>query len=329
MPTHQMGQLRFSGRDCVTSLGYTPGYQSVSASVSGGDAGASSFQDVVLTPNTGSFSRGTDYYVSLSIPQDMNYDMSFNIKLTKKEDNQNQVYQYIKSVSVGRGGTSENVYSVSLYEKSDGSVAAMIPLTYRSGVTNLKDSLYYERGDANGDGYEWYLGTGTTRYTGTNNVNNLSVIASWRQETGVNYGVFNMIFRPVEDGFDNLLLEMVRSAEDYDIQRTTEGGQTEYGRKIDISKLKVEMYSLNNLVDRMNRGGTLSRIGVWSHPGLTMAINGEEIKVGRSGYYENDVVDVSSLGIVAPDNDWSNQWTVDYMYRVDTEDNANETKEGE
>lgn len=317
---YQIGQLRFSGKGCVTNLGYTPGYQAVSASVSESSAGNSSFQDVILTPNTGSFVRGKDYYVSLAIPQDMNYNLEFNIKLTKKEDNKTQVYQYLKNVTVNRGGTGANVYNVALYEKSNGSVAAMIPLTYRRGITTVKDSLYYEANDANGDGYEWYLGTGSTVYNGTNKVNNLAVVASWKQETGVNYGIFELVFRPVEDGFDNILLEMVRSPEDYDIQRTDSSGVTEYGRKVDITKMKVTLYEINNLVDSMNKGGTLTRVGVWSHTGLIMALNGEEIKVGPSGFYEQDVIEIESLGIVAPDNNWDYNWTIDYMYNIDEEE---------
>lgn len=122
-----------------------------------------------------------------------------------------------------------------------------------------------------------------------------------------------MVFRPVEEGFTGILLEMVRTPEDYDIQRTTPDG-IEYGRKVDATKTKVTLYSLNNLVSNMFRGGTLERIGIWSHPGLTMAINGEEIKVGPSGFYECDVVPVKSVAIVAPDNDFTNNFTIDYTY---------------
>ena len=70
-----------------------------------------------------------------------------------------------------------------------------------------------------------------------------------------------------------------------------------------------------------NATAALSRIGVWSHPGLVMAVNGEEIRVGPSGFYELDTVPVETLGIVAPDGDYSNNWTVDYEYK--------QTEEGE
>lgn len=311
-----IGQYRYSGSGCVTSMTYTPEYQSVSST---GDGSGSNFQDLVIVPSS-EFSRGSDYYVRLEIPQDMNYDLQFNVKLIKKQDNTNQVYQFLKNVSIVRGGTGENVYNVALYEKSDGSVAAMIPLEYKPGITTQRDALYYDAEDANKDNYLYYLGTGGLNgYNATTKVNFLSVVASWKQENTVNYGVFEMVFRPVEDGFTGILLEMVRTPEDYDIQRTTPDG-IEYGRKVDATKTKVTLYSMNNLVNEMFRGGTLDRIGVWSHPGLTMAVNGEEIKVGPSGFYECDVVPIKSLGIVAPNNDFTNNFTVDYTYEVTQQD---------
>lgn len=307
-----IGQYRYSGSGCVVPIAYTPEYQSVSST---GDSSGSNFQDLVIVPST-EFSRGSDYYVRLEIPQDMNYDLQFNVKLIKKQDNLNQVYQFLKNVNIVRGGTGENVYNVALYEKSDGSVDAMVPLPYKQGITTKRDALYYDPEDMNQDKYIYYLGTGSFNgYNATTKVNFLSVVASWRQENTVNYGVFEMVFRPVEDGFTGILLEMVRTPEDYDIQRTTPDG-IEYGRKVDATKTKVVLYAMNNLVNEMFKNGTLDRIGVWSHPGLTMAVNGEEIKIGPSGFYECDVVPVKSLGIVAPDNEFINNFTVDYTYEV-------------
>lgn len=305
-----IGQYRYSGSGCVSSISYTPEYQSVSST---DDSSGSNFQDLVIVPST-EFTKGSDYYVRIEIPQDMNYDLQFNVKLIKQKDNSNQVYQFLKNVSIVRGGTGENVYNVALYEKSDKSVAAMIPLLYQQGITTQKDKLYYDESDKDQDKHKYYLGTGSLNgYNYTDKVNFLSVVASWRQDTTTNYGVFEMVFRPIEEGFTGILLEMVRTPEDYDIQRTTPDG-VEYGRKVDVTKTKVTLYSLNNLVSNMFRGGTLERIGIWSHPGLTMAINGEEIKVGPSGFYECDVVPVKSVAIVAPDNDFTNNFTIDYTY---------------
>lgn len=308
---YQIGQYRYQGTGCVSTFGSSIGYQSVSMGDSS-EATSTSFQDVLITPDT-AFVKDKDYYLSISIPQDMNYDMTFNLKIVKKEDNINTVYQFLKSITITRGGTGENVYNVVLYEKSDGSVAAMIPLDYQSGAANTKDLLYYDKRND-----KYYLGQGGTSYIETYNYNDLSIVASWRQEIGENYGVFELTFRPVEDSFEGILLEMVRTAEDYNIQRPGEDGQTEFGRKVDIDKVKYTLYSLNNLVDNMNRDGSLSRIGVWGHSGLTMVVNGEEIKIGPSGYYELDALPVNSLAIVA--TSFLDNFSIDFEYNNEEED---------
>ena len=308
MPTYQIGQLRYSGSGCVSDVASSVSHQNVSINSGTVNEEGSYFQDVVISPNT-AFVKDRDYYLSIKIPQDMNYTLTFNIKLIKSEDNINNVYQYLKNITIERGGgDTSNIYNVVLYEKSDGSVAAMIPLEYSPGGINTKDYIYY---DSQNDYY--YLGNGGTSYTRTYNYNDLSMMASWREELGDNFGVFELVFRPVEDSFTGILLEMVRTAEDYNIQRS----DGTYGRIIDLTRVEYTLYSLNNLVDLMNKDRTLSRIGIWSHPGLMMAINGEEIKIGPSGYYELDAVPVESIGIVA--TGWKDNWTIDYQYDNDAE----------
>ena len=127
-----------------------------------------------------------------------------------------------------------------------------------------------------------------------------------------------MIFRPIEEGFVSIVLSMTRQSEDYNIQHTTQNG-TEYGRILDIDKTVCELYKVNNLVNSMNSNANLDRIVVWGHSGLMMAINGEEIKIGPSGFYELSEVPVSSLGVVA--RDFNDSFTVDYEFsNKDTEE---------
>lgn len=313
-----IGQIRYSGSGCVDTETFKVGYHSTSL-----DAGVSNFKDVIITPSK-QFSKNKDYYVKLAIPQDMNYDLTLNIKLIKKNNGTNQVYQFLKKVTVLRGGAATNVYNVALYEKSNGQIAAMIPHNYQTGITTKLDELYYDKDDINKDSQKYYLGTGLMNgYLRTDKVNLLSVVASWKQESSTNFGIFELVFRPVESGFTDMLLEIVREPIDYDIQRTTSNG-IEYGRKININDMQISIYSLRNLVDKIFQNGQLERIGVWSHPGLLMAINGEEIKVGPSGFYEIDVLPITSLGIVAPDNNFNNNFTVDYTFDIDAITKAKE-----
>ena len=316
MSNYNIGQYRYTGSDCMYPVSASAGYKTVTMgdNYMDEDAASTYFKDVVVVPST-PLKPKKDYYLSISIPQDINYDMSFNIKLINSTDDSataSQNYQFIKTVTINRGGSGENVYNVVLYEKSDGTVSAMIPLPFVRNSESVLDAIYYD------NIYDrYYLGLGGLNYKLTYNFNDVAIVASWKENQGLNYVNFDMIFRPLEQ-FDTILIEMVRSAEDYNIQRSV-GDAIEYGRVINAANLKYKLGELNNLVQYMNNGGSLSRIGVWSHSGLLMAINGEEIRVGRSGLYEIDVIDIDSIGIVADDNDYTNNFTIDYQYLISTQ----------
>ena len=309
MPSgYSIGQLRFRGEGtCVSTVPSSKSYKSISMTGSS-NTDDTSFRDIRITTNS-PLVRDTDYYLYVKIPQDMNYNLTFNIKLTKREaQGGTEEYQFLKSITIPRGGSATNVYTVVLYETSSGTVKAMIPKTYAAGQTNVKDDIYF---DANTEKY--YLGNGNTTYTETANYNDLSMTASWVHQAGDYFGYAEMVFRPVEDNFSEITIEMVRTAEDYNIQGTDTSDEIIYGRYIPLDDFDYTLYTMTNLVNEINPNGTLSRIGVWSHPGLLMAVNGEEIRVPNSGYYELDnILPVESLGIVAVD--YSDNWSLDFMY---------------
>lgn len=306
-----IGQYRYSGSGAVTVINPVLSYKPIAMST-GSSVDSTSFQDIQISPANGTFLQNQDYYFKISIPQDMNYTLSFDVQLIKTEaSGTSEVYQFIKNVTIERGGSGTNAYIVVLYEDLDGNVSAMVPLPYVAGTQNTRNLIYYQESTD-----RFYIGNGGTSYSRYDKLNNLSVVASWRQETGDNFGIFEMTFRPIDSGFSHIHLKMVRTAEDYNIQRVNPDGSTEFGRKIDINKVTATLYSLNNLIDTvpLSPSGILSRIGVWSHPGLVMIINGEEIRVTANGYYELDALPITSLGVVAPDNDYTNFFTIDYAY---------------
>lgn len=305
-----MNQLRFDGTGTMTSINPVLGYKSIT--IAGDDfVEESAFQDITISPNNGQFVQGRDYYLELMIPQDMNYSMTFEIQLIKATGSENN-YQHIKTVVLNRGGSGANVYTVVLYEGSDGVVRAAVPKNYVATATNTKNEIYYQASTKS-----YYLGNGGTSYTKWTKVNDSFMIASWKQSSSTNYGVFQIIFSPIESGFTHIHVKMVRTAQDYNIQRTSSTGVTEYGRKLDISKVKCTLYSLNDLLSKMMpEGGILRRIGVWSHPGLLMSINGEEIRVTANGYYELDDFTITKFGIAARAGNYEDFFTVDYTYEV-------------
>lgn len=310
MAENSMGQYRYSGSGLMSKINTTKSYKSAAIST-GSSTNSSSFKDVQISPASGVFTQNQDYHCKITIPQDMNYTINFDIQLIKAGTSADSTYQFIKGVTLERGGSGSNVYHVVLYENLDKKIVAAIPETYIAGKTNTRNTLYYQSSTG-----KYFLGNGGTTYTACSNFNSLNAVASWVQESGENFGVFEFTFRPVDSGFTHLLLRMVRSAEDYNIQRVQTDGTVEYGRKIDLNKVTCELHSLVDLVPRLSPYGTLSRIGVWAHPGFIMMINGEEIKVTANGYYELDALPITSLSMVAADNDYNSFFTIDYEYEV-------------
>lgn len=307
-----IGQYRFKGAGtCVSSVASEKSYVNT-ATVGAGET-STSFQDIQIVTNQ-QLIADRDYYLYIKIPQDMNYDMTFNIKLVRPETagSDETVYQFLKNITVPKGGSGSNVYNVALYgigeydESGKERVQAMIPLTYVANQRNTKGALYV---DSRGN---YYVGNGNNTYTPTTHVNDISMAASWIHDTGVNFGYAELVFRPVETSFSQIVIEMVRTAEDYNIQQDV-GGQTVYGRRVTLEDFDYTLYSLTNIVDEINQDGSLNSIGVWGHSGLLMAVNGEEVRVGTSGYYELlDIIPITSLGIVAVD--YNDNFSVDYSF---------------
>lgn len=100
--------------------------------------------------------------------------------------------------------------------------------------------------------------------------------------------------------FDTILFELQRTVADY--REETRYPIIAY----------QELSQIENLISaRIGVGTELIKIGVQSHPGLMMCINGEEIHTPRSGIYElkNGIMLVSFFSIVAPAKEAGNDLT--------------------
>lgn len=122
---------------------------------------------------------------------------------------------------------------------------------------------------------------------------------------------FNIIFKPRVSGLSAIYLHLIPIPEDNDIQwQNSQSGASSnyYGRHIDLENLHVSLYKINNLLG----GVTARRIGIWGHPGLMFDVEGEEIKIGPSGYYELHDFTVNELGVAAfgPQD----RFTIDVQY---------------
>lgn len=318
--SYTIGQQRFNGSGCVTEVAGTSLEEQLDT--------ATQYRDLkIVYPGGGTFSTDQDYYLHMAIPQDMNYSMTFNVKLFNQQVGTSS-YQFLKQVTIQRGSGGENNRHVVLYEKQNNGSGTYGPTgvdiiedknIYRNNIETVKDRIYYDR-DGYAAGYpqgDYYLGIGGMNgYQHTVNYNSIQMVETWKVETSGQNGFIDVVFCPLENTFDAILIEMERETVDGSIQRSNSSGETEYGRKVDRTKAKATLYLLTNLAASLigtstNDKAGLTRVGIWSHPGLMMSINGEEIHVGPSGYYEEDAVKVTSLGIVA--TSYADNWTLDYV----------------
>lgn len=141
---------------------------------------------------------------------------------------------------------------------------------------------------------------------------------------------FDIVFSPkynLTSGYPYILLEIDRTGTHQtqiqyvdDVDKQTYNGT--FMNKIGISG---ELYTITNLLGENNmitapiktgnqngNNNILNHIAVWSHPELLLAINGEEIKVGPTNFYELDDFTINFLGVVARDG--SDRFTIDYQY---------------
>lgn len=109
------------------------------------------------------------------------------------------------------------------------------------------------------------------------------------------YVVCDFIFKPLTNGFKKIAFILQRTS--YDLQSYETGI---VGRKIDIF-----IEELDKINDAPLSSGTCKKIGVQSKPGLIMCINGEEVRVGRTGIYEfnNDLISIDKFAIIEPYHD--------------------------
>jgi hypothetical protein len=309
---YQMGQLRYSGSE-TTENSVSLGYYTAPTT----ESETTGFKDVFITVD---LVKGNSYFLSIPIPQDLNYDMTFAVKLFNTDT---KSYQYLKSFTVNSGSTISNAKFVVLYEDLAGETKVAFPTDYHSTDAGDMSKIYVDKTGATN---KYYLYNGSS-YEATDRVNGVNLNKSWLESSSTSFVTLEALFTPVDDSFSGILLEMSRIPEDYSI-----ASGTDYGRVVDITKIRSKVgvanvnkivRSVTDLVSARTGVSSLSRIGVWGRPGLPLSVNGEEIHIGPSGYYEQDVVPVTSFGVVS--TSINDNWTMDYMYNVD----QNGSSEGE
>lgn len=107
------------------------------------------------------------------------------------------------------------------------------------------------------------------------------------------------IFHPVVQ-FDTILFQLQRTI--YDYRQLVRYPKIVY----------QQLGSVNNIIDsKVANGVSLLKIGVQSHPGLTLCVNGEEMHVSRSGIYEvkNGILPVNFFSVVNAAEEYNKEVT--------------------
>lgn len=317
--SYNMGQIRYiDGTSYMSDLNFDA-YSVDTESVSG----VRSYQDVVLYGDlSNSFAQNQSYYLRLGIPRNLSYNMTFDLKLLRgtKDNtgnfiftNRNQ-YQEIKRFVVPRDSSNLLTYSrVVLYPEGiieDGNPIVAIAAESRAeAVTN---GVYY---DVNTTKYFFKNGDTQEQDTEITLKNDVLLNHSWKSAQSDDIAYFDFIFSNKVSGesFNSILVELNRQSYDDDVSYEKDG-RTYSGLYIDPDKVEIQCYQLINLISRVQDTDTFSNIGVWSHPDAIMSINGEEIRIGQSGYYELNDFDITNFGIVVKGT--QDRFSLDYQYKI-------------
>ena len=149
------------------------------------------------------------------------------------------------------------------------------------------------------------------------NSDNSQTIEDYTVPAGTGSTTFDIVFTP-NSTYNLIVFVLARTAEDYNIIENSQ-----YGRIMDITVNENNIYLMTNIIDTLasTYGLTeLIRIGIQGPTGLMMSINGEQIKVGKTGIYElNDInIKITYLGFALKENalniDGYDNFILDFEY---------------
>jgi hypothetical protein len=285
------------------------------------------YKDVIIP--LGTLSADSLLYVEFDLKIDRVYSTTYKLKLVNQNNYNN--YEIVKVFTVAAEPDDDMDASlVCLYEVpgqrgtnaaipvliTDYSAQPENPETYFTDKMGFAGTLwcYY---DNNGEEvYYHYFGNGKSELV--EEYNDMIIRHSWINPSEDSIYHFSGLIssRYSESGFDALIIEIEREHVDEEIIHATDADTKHfYGRLIDIDALDFKAKTINKLLPKESNA-IIKKIGVQGHPGLTMVINGEEIKMGPSGLFELNDFDITSFGVCGD----AKRFIVDYQYVIINEE---------
>lgn len=336
-----MGQIRYNNNTSyMTDLQFN--FEPIQVLVSSNNETTDVYQDIILKRNDSfNFTAGVPYLLRIKIPKDLNYNNTYRIKMITANNeevtalNPDAVtYQMIKYINVPKEMNSSTSSRVIIYpvtahdEIIDGELvpAETLGINTDDGAYATRVAIAIENGDEVDEqrpGGVWfknnkYYLTGMTEIDDQEILNKNDVILNhpWTTGHSTSWSEFNFIFTPrdSDENYSQIWIEMFRESYDQDIY-----SDGIYGRQIDLENdlFEFNVYQLTNIINNITDVEKLTHIGVYGHPNTIMAINGEEIRIGQSGYYELNNFEITSFGIAAETNTDNNTFIVDYQYPIE------------
>lgn len=272
-----------------------------------------------LTDVNNSFKYGEVYFLELTLPRHIQYTNDIDIKICGQIGNdidiENQ-FQNIRQIIVPSTLSNSEYYKdVLLYKYNN---------TTKVGII-ISDAQKASNGDVyQGYNKKYYIKQDNGEDIEISNYQTSRIIESWNLvNIDSNTITYNMIFSPKFDNKDNgypyLYLEIDRNNEwNVNTQYIDAYNNNTYrGLFIDTRYAKLSVYKVNNLLNQENIGQTsLNHIGVWGHPEMYLAINGEQIQIGKNGFYELNDFNITNLGVAVKTDDDS-RFSIDYEFIIE------------
>lgn len=293
------------------------------------------------------------YLLRFKANRNTTYDMIFDLKLcsstTTEEDGVStnlSDYQNIRRFTIRRDTShAASLVSVILFDRSDKSTAngytdarILDTTSFLDGITitkegqsagqELDENRVYtgvkkdENNNTIEEGYFYYNASG--EWTRIENNNIAIVPKTWEQSSSekalkasFDFVIRNNLLNGNNNNINTIVFEMIRQPWDADIEN-----EDDDSKGLKLEGIEWEIYELKNLLpDNNNNNNSIisvspvSTIGVWGHPNQILTINGEEIRIGQSGYYELTDFEIKNLCIAAlgPED----RFTLDYQYKLD------------
>lgn len=271
------------------------------------------------------FQYGYTYYLELTLPRHIQYSSDIDIKIcgsvSDNIDIENQ-FQNIQQIIVPNSLANSNYYKDVLLYALDGedSPTEVGIVTNNANDTTLGHIIYVNKT------YQLIAEEeGEIRKIPINKYQISRIVESWNLvETNKDTITYKMIFSPKfnngSEGYPYLYLEIDRNNDWNANTQYVIDGEAYRGLYINPRDASLNVYRVENLLGADNGipSSSLNHIGIWGHPEMYLAINGEQVQIGKNGFYELDDFDITNLGVVVTQSDIDEgigRFSIDYEYK--------------